>query len=100
MNQFDFNRIIAGALFLAILPMPSEYYSILRIAIFAISIYYYFDKKQGYKDLAKLGFILMTIVFNPIWPIYLGKISWVAIDIASGSLFLWLNSWKSRRWAK
>jgi len=100
MSQFDFNRVVAGALFLAILPMPIEYYWALRVAIFAISIYCYLNKREDYKDLAKIGFVLMAIVFNPIWPIYMNKISWVVIDIASASLFLWLNNWKSRRWAK
>jgi len=100
MNYFDFCRIVAGALFLAVLPMPSEYYWLLRIAIFGVSIYCLFDKKEEYKDIAKLGLVLIAMVFNPIWPVYLHKIYWVVIDICSGCLFLWLTTPRSRRWWK
>jgi hypothetical protein len=80
--------------------MPSEYYWALRVAIFGVSIYCFLDKKQDYKDLAKLGFILMAIVFNPIWPVYLNKMYWVVIDICCGCLFLWLTTPRSRSWWK
>jgi len=100
MDNRVLNKIFAGMLFLAVLPMPSKYYLLLRIVICGAALYCYFDNQEEYKQMAKVGFILIAIIFNPIMPFYLNKISWVAIDIGTGLLFLWLNSPKSRNWWK
>ena len=99
-NYFNRNKVWAGMLFLAILPMPSEYYWLLRVAICGISIYYLLDKKEDYKDFAKWAFVFMIIIFNPIFPFYFGKLKWAVIDAVCGLFFLWLNTPYSRRWFK
>jgi len=39
-------------------------------------------------DWAKIAFILIAILFNPIAPIHLTREIWIPIDIVSGILFL------------
>ena len=84
--------IIASAmLFLALLEWPYGYYTLLRIVVAIISIYYAYwmyevVKQQGFWF---WGLIVTIILFNPIIPIQLGdKSIWVVIDIIVGIFFV------------
>ena len=67
-------------LFIAVLPLGSGYYDLLRIVVSvaaAVSIF------RG-----SLIFIPILILFNPIIPVYIyDKAVWVIIDIVSGLVF-------------
>ena len=95
-NSISSNKIWTGLLFLAVLPMPVAYYSLLRYVICGVCLYYFFDKKQKYKEFFKWLFVLIAIIFNPLAPFYFGKPIWVLIDIICGLFFLWLNTSYSR----
>lgn len=84
--------IIASAmLFLALLEFPYGYYTLLRIVITIISIYYTYwiyevAKQQRFWF---WGLVVTTILFNPIFPIHLGdKSVWTVIDIIAGLFFI------------
>ncbi|ATL45263.1 hypothetical protein OZ664_19115 [Elizabethkingia sp. HX WHF] len=78
--------------FIAVLRLPIDYYTFLRIIIFigaGVALYHLFRNKIYYWT-AVFGFIL--ILFNPVFPVYLHKKSlWIPLDIITGIIFLCLN---------
>lgn len=81
--------ICALVLFVAVLKLPIEYYTFLRIVVFigAILVITALSKKIIWVIL----FGIITILFNPIIPVYLYfKSYWIPIDIVVGILFLLL----------
>ena len=74
------NKIIAIMLFIGVLPMPIDYYDILRFAVSAVALLNIFREKYIY--------IPILIIFNPIIPVYLyDKAIWAIIDIVAGMVF-------------
>ena len=74
------NKIIAIMLFIGVLPMPMDYYDILRLAVSAVALLNIFKEKYIY--------IPILIIFNPIIPVYLyDKAIWAIIDIVAGMVF-------------
>ena len=70
------------SIFLGILNQPYSYYEFLRPFVFIISIIltiqaFRKDNKTGFEYL----YLALTILFNPILPIYLSKEVWVIIDV-------------------
>ncbi len=66
---------------------PYDYYILLRwfISISSLVVAYGFHKSK-FEGWA-LIFVLNTILFNPIVPIYLEKGTWVLIDLVSAAFF-------------
>ncbi len=81
------STICACLLFVAVLNLPIEYYTVLRIVVFIGSL-------LVIASLLKMNnwtivFGVIAILFNPITPVYLYlKPYWIPIDIISGILFL------------
>jgi hypothetical protein len=75
-------KLILSALFLLCLaPMPYGFYSLIRFVAmiaFAIYAYVYYEKKNN--KLAII-FVSLAILFQPLLPIYLGRILWNIIDV-------------------
>ena len=75
-------------LFLAILPMPYGYYTLLRLVVCGIAIYLtWFAKvinRQGWMWV--MGFI--ALLFNPLMPIHLDKATWSLIDLVVAVVFI------------
>jgi uncharacterized membrane protein YccC len=81
--------ICAIACFIAILKLPIAYYTFLRtiVSLGAALLIYSWIMTKNY-SLAFI-FILVLILFNPIFPIYLHRKSiWIPLDIVTGLLFL------------
>ena len=80
--------LCASLLFIAVFYWPIEYYTVLRIIVFIGALIVTASLKQK-QFLWILAFIVIAILFNPIFPIYLHiKAYWIPIDIISGVLFL------------
>jgi hypothetical protein len=77
-------------LFIGILDMPYGYYEFLRIAITVISIYFVFIFYKKDKTLLMWIFILIAVLFNPLFVIHLNKELWKYIDIGSALLFSYI----------
>ncbi|NMW18360.1 MAG: hypothetical protein HKK66_04905 [Chlorobiaceae bacterium] len=80
--------ITALLLFLAIFPLPSEFFSLLRIVAagtFAWGAYRNFSKKML---LLPLVYTLFAILFNPIMEINLAKEMWIPIDLVAAVILL------------
>ncbi|MDE5432542.1 DUF6804 family protein [Elizabethkingia meningoseptica] len=82
----------ATCCFVAILRLPIDYYTFLRIIVFtgaAIAIYHLIRNKI-YFWAGIFGCVL--ILFNPLFPVYLHrKTLWMPLDVITGILFLCLN---------
>lgn len=81
--------IISGTLlFLGILNgWPYEYYIILRWVVCGVAIF----NAVGFSKSKLTGWVLvfgaLAFLFNPLFPVYLNKSSWVGIDLVSAILF-------------
>lgn len=75
------------ALILAIFSWPYGYYVILRwlISLSAGYLAYRFYKKQ---NSMRYVFVLILLLFNPIYPVYLTKQIWVVLDLVVSMVFL------------
>ncbi len=79
--------IAAVMLILAIFAWPYGYYTFLRWAVTAISIYVAVSL-SGAKNNKFWIFIGLAILFNPLRPIYSTKLFWIFADLISAGLFL------------
>ncbi len=78
MNNKLFWHIPAVLLFLAVFPLPYDYYTLLRVIIFISALYLMSQNKNEWLYI----FLGIAILFNPVLPI------WIPIDIAIGILYL------------
>ena len=87
--------IAAAMLLIATMPLPIEFYTLLRIVVFgaaAYSAYCFFENKNSQ---AGLILVLIAIVWNPLLPIYLyDKFIWILLDI-SAAIYMFLLSRKT-----
>ncbi|QXU41477.1 DUF6804 family protein [Pedobacter sp. D749] len=87
--------ICALCCFAAILKLPIEYYTFLRIIVSlgALLLIYVWTKQKNYA--LAIVFVLVLILFNPLFPIYLHRKSiWIPLDIITGLLFLIIAFYK------
>ena len=81
--------IAATLLFVAVFNLPIGYYTFMRIGVTIGSILLIRQEIRNDINTWVILFGIITIIFNPILPIYLGsKSSWIPIDIISGIIFL------------
>tara|TARA_B100000959_G_C14949181_1_gene611146 strand:- start:478 stop:768 length:291 start_codon:yes stop_codon:yes gene_type:complete len=80
--------LVAGMLFVGVLPLPGGYYEILRLvacASFGFVAFVSYDRQE--KNLPWFyGFL--AIIFNPIVEFQFAKEMWVIVDIVGGILLL------------
>ncbi len=90
MNKLNKTPIIVSIamLFLAIFPMPYGYYMLLRLVVCGTAIYVAYYAKQMNKQrwMWAMGFI--ALLFNPIIPIPLDKVTWSLVDLAVAIILL------------
>lgn len=73
---------------LGILPMPYDFYLLLRVLLCAsAALVAYYDFRSG--DEGWVVFAVVAGLFNPFFPVYLNKPIWVFIDLAVAGLFYW-----------
>ena len=80
--------ITAAMLFVAVLPLPDDFYSMLRIVAagtFAWGAYRNFGKKLF---LLPLAYTMLAIIFNPVMEINLAKVIAIPIDLLAAALLL------------
>tara|TARA_B100000795_G_C22648230_1_gene379232 strand:- start:273 stop:572 length:300 start_codon:yes stop_codon:yes gene_type:complete len=81
--------IIAGLLFLAIIDLPIGYYTFLRILVTIGAVGIIIKEIENGITFWIIIFGIITILFNPLIPIYLNdKSAWIPIDIITAVLFL------------
>ena len=75
-------------LFGAIAEWPYGYYILLRWITCITSILVSFQAFEKNIDWAKVVFIVIAILFNPLAPIYLSRSIWIPLDIVTAILFI------------
>jgi len=75
-------------LFGAIAEWPYGYYAILRWITCIASILVVLQAFEKNIDWAKVVFIVIAILFNPLAPIYLSRSTWIPLDIITAILFI------------
>ncbi len=76
-------------LMIALLPLPYGYYSFLRLVVSASAAYLAwqdYNRKNAFNGWS-LIFSMVTLLFNPLVPIYLDRGSWFVIDLAVAGIF-------------
>ena len=85
-KTFVLPLIIAAILFISIAELPYGFYTFMRIAVPILSAIYLFcayAEKEEF-DLMMIPNILIVILWNPIFPVYLDKDTWIIIDLVAG----------------
>lgn len=77
-------------LFGAIAEWPYGYYTILRWITCVASILVAFQAFEKSIDWAKVVFIIIAILFNPLAPIHLSRSTWIPLDIITAIFFLFI----------
>ena len=75
-------------LFGAIAEWPYGYYTLLRWITCIASILVTLQAFEKNIEWAKVVFIVIAILFNPLAPIYLSRSTWVPLDIITAILFI------------
>ncbi len=80
--------ICSGLLLLAIIQLPSGFYTFLRIAITLVSVLVIINEYQSGINFWVIIFGIILILFNPLIPVYLyDKEKWIPIDIVISIVF-------------
>lgn len=81
--------IISGGLLLLAIPTgwPYDFYILLRWVIFAIALIvaynFYSSKLQSWA----ITFLILAVLFNPLFPINLAKSTWIIFDLVGAGIF-------------
>ena len=80
------------ALLLGIPPIwPYGYYVLLRLVVCAASIYAIYVRRDSKSEYV-VALVSITLLFNPVIPVYLNKLLWVPIDLGVAYFFWHLVS--------
>lgn len=78
--------------FIGIFRLPIEYYTFLRILISIGALMVLYNTLSFKQHYFSIIFLIILILFNPVFPIYLYRKSiWIPIDAITGILFLLIN---------
>lgn len=75
---------------LGLLPMPGEYYVLVRIFFCGLSIYF-LARPAGVRDAEKWVLAGLAVLYNPLVPIEIGRGAWAAASLATVAYFHVLN---------
>jgi len=78
-------------LFGAIAEWPYGYYTILRWITCRTSILVVLQAFEKNINWAKVIFIIIAILFNPLVPIYLSRSTWIPLDIITAIFFIFIT---------
>ena len=85
----NFVTIAAAGVAIGLLPLPSEYYMLLRLLLCGLCIYY-LAGVRGISDREKWVLTGLAILYNPVVPVEFGtKPLWILMS-AGTVLWLWL----------
>ena len=91
----DVITIAAVAVAIGLLPLPHEYYMLLRLFLCGVSVYY-LSSLPGVRDSEKWVLTGLAILHNPVFPIELGsKLLWSISNVAT-VVCLWILRQRAR----
>jgi len=83
----NLNKIVAGLLLIALLPLPYFYYQLLRIVVTVVAAIYAYKFYEDNQMAKVITFGVIVLIWNPIFPIYMDKSAWMIIDIVGAVVF-------------
>ncbi len=94
--------VIAAILIVSIGDLPYGFYTFMRIVVPLLSIIYLFFAYmcEGKFNLMLIPNIIITILWNPILPVYLDKDTWVMLDTIAGICEIVVAFYAHRLWKK
>jgi hypothetical protein len=95
-----FITIAALAVAIGLLPLPDEYYLLLRLFLCGVS-FYFLARPRGVRDAEKWVLAGLIVLYNPLVPIELGsKPLWTLINIGT-VIWFWMLSRRTAvdRWS-
>ncbi len=92
--------VIAAILFISIAELPYGFYTFMRIVVPLLSVIYLFFAYaiEDKFSLMLIPNIIITILWNPILPVYMDKDSWVMIDAIAGICEVIMAFYAYRLW--
>ncbi len=82
-------RIVAGVMLLvAPLAWPYGYYRMLRLIVVAACGTTAFAAWESGRTFWVTSMLLLGLLFNPIFPVYLSRDIWLPIDLLAGGVFI------------
>jgi len=81
--------IAAAAVAIGLLPMPYEYYVLLRFLLCGVAIWL-LSQADGLSEAARITLVALAILFNPIVPIELGGGTVAAVAHVATVTYFWL----------
>ena len=89
---FDVVTIAALAVAIGLLPLPGDYYALLRLFLCGLCLYF-LTRPRGVREAEKWVLGGLALLYNPIAPVGLGsKTIWSVVNIAT---VVWL--WRLKR---
>ncbi|MCB7481618.1 DUF6804 family protein [Christiangramia sediminis] len=83
--------ISAALLFLAVFSFPIGYYTLLRLIVSLTAVLLCFKVIKDDNTLVMVISGIIALLFNPVFPIYLGEKSiWMPIDIITACFFIYV----------
>jgi hypothetical protein len=81
----------AAATAIGLLPMPGEYYALVRIFFAGLGLYYV-AQPAAVPDWARWALVALIVLHNPVVPIELGRGAvWAAVHIVTVAFFWWVS---------
>ena len=88
----QFLMVPIAVLALGLLPISGDYYTLLRIVVCLFGAAVFVTLPQDYNK-EKIVFLLIAIIYNPIFPIYFGsRIIWFPVNLVTIWFFWELRS--------
>ena len=77
-------------LLVALIPWPYWYYNLLRLAVFAVSVWIAYEQWQNDDSFSGwvVAFGLIALLYNPFLPVHLTREIWSVLNFGTAALFL------------
>jgi hypothetical protein len=85
-------------LVVALAPMPYGYYTLLRVVVCAAAIHGALLARTRALGNWAWTLLVLAALFNPVWPVHLGRSVWFAVDAVSAVLFA-VFAWLTRNYS-
>jgi hypothetical protein len=90
--------LLIGLLLGALFPMPYGYFSFLRFYAFGVLVAMAWWSYRNESEEKALLFLLLALLFQPFYKIYLGRFLWNVVDVLVAGIIAWnINPNNSRK---
>jgi len=74
----------------ALFQMPYQYYMLLRVIVASVCVFAAFEiYKQSHNSSWVIVFLMIAIIYNPIFPVRLGREVWAIVNLGTIAVFVY-----------